>query len=722
MRGYLKGSVARTVLIKAALIMAFAAGGTAVAQDAETVAEEDNGDEIVIIGRAQEFYRVGESSLATKTPTAILDTPQSVQVLTNQLIEDQAARDTTDLYRSISGVTFFSYSGIVARGFRQDEIRYDGVRGDPFAGFSVPQLFNIERIEVLKGVSGMLYGGGEPGGLINYVTKRPEYDHSGEVEVTLGDRGLWGVSGDITGPVAGRDDIAFRLGGFYEEINDFRNNAGEETGILTAQGAWKPGPATELVASLEYYDINFPGNRLRGVPTDDDGNFLTDISWNTNEATDFLALESTIGQLTLTHEFADNLSLRLIGRIVDNEEQQQYHESRGPAAPGSTLYLREFRDQFRTSKESSITADLVWQETLAGMEHTVLVGGDYFDTEATFRARTARQANPLGTDLGTVQPLDLIDPVYGNSGFLLLQDELDMIPWRRSETSGERYGLYVQDQVEITEKFHLIGGARFDSFEETDAISGDSADDEAVSYRAGAVFKPVPPVSLYLSYGEGFEPQGITDPEDGGPFDPEESQQVEAGVKAELFDGRILATAAVYDIVKSNVLVANPDPAAGTGGVPNIVQIGEVTSQGLELDAVGDITDLWTFQVNYAFNETKITGGAPGSISNAVGDGFANAPEHAFGLWTRYELPTLNSAIAGGVDYVGERISISGQDVQAYTVYDASWITNFDNGWQGQVNVRNLFDEEYAASGFIERTGHFPGAPRSVVVQVSKKF
>lgn len=680
-------------------------------------------EELVVVGRAQEFYRVDDSSLATKTPTALLDTPQAVQVLTAQLIEDQAAREITDLYRSISGVTFFSYSGVTARGFRQDEIRYDGVRGDPFAGFAVPQLFNIERIEVLKGVSGMLYGGGEPGGLVNYVLKKPEYQRDAQLSATLGNRELRGISGEATGPI-GEGAFAYRVGGFYEEQDSFRNNAGETSTILTGQLAWQLAPETELVASFEHYDVDLDGNRLRGVPVNDDGEFLTDISWNTNEDSDFLNLEADIGELILTHAFAEQTSLRLVARYVDNAERQQYHESRGPAEAGSTLYLREFRDQKRSSEEASVTADFIHQLSVGNTRHTLLLGAEYFDASSSFAGRTARQFNPLNpaASLGPVQPLDLVNPVYGNSGIEFLRDDLAPIPFRMSETESERYGVYLQDQIELTERFHLIAGARYDDFEQTDAVSGASAEDDEISYRGGVLFKPVETVSLYASYGEGFQPQGITDPEDGGPFGPETSEQIELGAKADLFDGAMLLQVAVYEIVKEGVLVANPDPGAGIGGVPRLLQIGEATSEGFEIDVVGDLTDRWTLQANYAYNDTRITGGNPGSLSNTVGDEFVNAPEHAIGLWTRYELPHINSAIAGGLDYVGERISFSGQDVEPYVTFDVSWITTLDSGWELQFNVRNLFDEEYAASGFIARTGHFPGEPRTVVAQVTRRL
>lgn len=700
--------------------------GAPLAQAQEADAAHDSIEEVVVTGRAQTFYRVDDTTFGTKTPTPVLNVPQSVQILTRQLIEDQAARDTTDLYRSISGMTFFSYSGVTFRGFRQDEIRYDGVRGDPFAGFAVPQLFNIERIEVLKGVSGMLYGGGEPGGIINYVTKKPEFaGHRGLLELTGGSRSLRGIAAEMTGPLSsgGGDDYAFRLGGFYEKEDSFRNNAGKESAILDGGLSWRPGDDTEITGQVYYYDVELPGNRLRGVPADDEGNFLTSIHWNTNEATDFLRMDALIGLLGTEHRFTPDFGANVTLRYVDNEESQQYHESRGPAAPGSTLYLREFRDQTRSNEEISLVADFVLQYDIADVEHTILFGAEAYRQDGALAGRTAGQFNPLDPDasLGPVQPLDLLNPQYGNSGIDVIRDELMPIPFRLTATEARRYGAYVQDQIQLSERWQVIGGARFDSYEDEDSLSGASTSDEAASVRGGVIFKPVDSISTYVSYGEGFLPQGVLDPADGGPFEPQEARQLELGVKSELFAGRIFGGLSVYEIVKEGVLVGNPDPSAGTGGIPNLLQIGEVTSRGFELDFVGDFTELWTFQGNYAYNDARITGGGLDSMSNAVGSRFANAPRHELGFWTRHEIPALNSAIAGGIDYVSERISLDGQRVRPYTVADLSWITELDP-WKLQLNVRNLLDEEYAASGFIERTGHFPGEPRTVVVQVSRSF
>ena len=151
-------------------------------------------EEIVVTGRAQQYYRATKPSLGNKFPDDLKDIPQSIQILSRQLIEDQQAVEITDIYRNISSVSVFSYSGVTFRGFRQDEIRYDGLLGDPFSGFAVPLLFDIEQVEVIKGPSGALFGGGEPGGIINgrLESERchlPLVTTNTSVSVLLGHRG-----------------------------------------------------------------------------------------------------------------------------------------------------------------------------------------------------------------------------------------------------------------------------------------------------------------------------------------------------------------------------------------------------------------------------------------------------------------------------------------------------------------------------------------------------
>ena len=217
---------------------------------------------VIVTSRAQQLYRVQETS-SGKLPTEPLLSTQTITVINSQLIEDQGARDAQDLYRNISGVTVYSYAGVTARGFRQEENFFDGLRGDPYAGFSVPQLFNVDRVEFLKGPAGMLYGAGAPGGLFNYITKTPSQDFAANVSAVYGTEGRKGASFDVTGalPV---DGAAGRLGVFYEDQNGPRWNTGSETDIYDAGLSFDLGLAN-LVLQATRYEQKLGGNCLRTI-------------------------------------------------------------------------------------------------------------------------------------------------------------------------------------------------------------------------------------------------------------------------------------------------------------------------------------------------------------------------------------------------------------------------------------------------------------------------
>ncbi|GAB3012828.1 TonB-dependent siderophore receptor [Bowmanella dokdonensis] len=677
---------------------------------------DENIERLTVQGRAAQFYFVGESTMATKTPTDYMDIPQSIQVLSRELIEDQAARQTTDLYRSISGITQFSYSGITARGFRQDQVRYDGVQGDPYGGFSIPQLFNIEQVEVLKGPSGMLYGGGQPGGLLNYVTKKPRFESAHELALFGGNYDLKGAYGDSTGSLNEEQSLAYRLGGFYQHTQPYRNNTDETNLLLSAGLSWMASDATQLSLQYDFIDQDLGGHRLRGVPVDDDGNFLTDISYNPNEKTDFQRVEADVWQAILQHEFSPNFTNRTVLRYLDNERGQNYHENRGLQSDGRSM-IREFRDQVRENQELSLTTDFVYQTNWGGLEHTLLVGGDYFEVDSHFEYKVGRGA------AANIPDIDIFDPQYGSDpSTYILQQRPD------SDTSYNRTGLYVQDQINLTQKWIAVLGARYDHFEDKDLNSEYAFSDSDISPRLGLIYKPSENTSIFASRSEGFEPQSLSaqlsedsDVDSGDALEPEQSRQYELGIKHRWLDGRLLSTATVYQISKQNVAVGNPDDSGEGDGQPGILQIGEVTSEGFELDLVGDLAQNWTATLSYAYNQAKITGGAPGAITNSVGDEFVNAPDHTLGLWSRYDFPELDSAFSLGMDYVSERISFDGQKVQPYTVWDASWRSHIGD-FDLQVNIKNLFDKEYASSGFSKRNGHFPGEPRTFLVQLSRSF
>lgn len=678
-------------------------------------------DVVIVTGRAAALYRVGEISSA-KLPVLPLLSTQTIQVINEDLIDDQGARDAQDLYRNFSGVNFFSYAGVTARGFRQEENFFDGLRGDPYAGFSVPQLFNVERVEFLKGPTGMLYGPGAPGGLFNYVTKKPgDGDDYTTLSAVAGTEARYGASFETERPLT--DVLSGRAGVFYEDRNLPRHNATSTTQIYDTGLAFDLGRG-DLVLQATRYEQDLGGNRLRGVPTDDAGNFLADRRWNHNEASDFLRLESSVLQATFDYALTEDLVVDAGLRWNEGEEVQNYHEPRGlfdSNADGAIdASIREFRDQIRTGESWSFGANAVWSKDLGPVENRVLVGTDWFTIDSSFTGFSLRGRTTPTPGLPT--PLSLFDPQYGVTDVAnYALPAFDQ--YRTSVSEQERSGVYLLNEATFGD-FIAVAGVRRDSFEDTDPGSGTGFEDDATTWRAGVVYRAREDVSLFVNWAESFEPQsiGAQDPLTGGPFDPSAGDIWEAGVRTALMGGRVQSSASIYQITRSNVLQADPRGDVGGDGVDDLVAFGEVTSEGFEFDVTADITPNWVGTASYAWNDTRITADAgTGGFSVAVGDRFANAPEHTFGFWTRYQIPAINTAFALGGDYVGEQVSISGQTVQSYTVFDASIIHEREN-WRALLRIDNLFDETYAVSGFIDRTGHFPGEPRSIFLELSRTW
>ncbi len=732
----------RNLIPATALAVVFAAPGLAAAQEvdrpeATSQPEAATDDVILVRGRAQRLYRVGAAE-AGKLETPPLESALTIQTINRQLIEDQGARDARDLYRNLSGVSFFSYAGVTARGFRQEENFYDGLRGDPYAGFSVPQLFNIERIEYLKGPAGMLYGPGAPGGLFNYVTKSPGEERLIETSVVAGTEARYGASLELQGALSER--VSGRAGAFFEDRNLARRNADSRVEIYDAGLAFELNRG-EVVLQATRYEQDLGANRLRGVPVDDFGRFRTDRGWNHNEPSDFLRLQSDVLQASADYALTEDIDLDGAIRWVSGQETQQYHEPRGLVprqnaagafldaarnivtnpADAELVMVREFRDQLRDNDQISLGANAVWRTGLSGLPVRVLAGFDHFSDERSLVYDLVRGDN-VSRPGGAPNPLGLLDPVYGQSDSSAYNT---VSPFGDRFFEAERTGGYLLGELTV-DQLIVTGGFRFDSFEDTTTQVFDdgtrrsgTAQDEAVTYRAGAVYRITEEVSAFIQAADSFEPAGPGSFDANGDLiDPSEGEIVEGGVRFALSGGRIQGSASIYSIVRTNIAQADPDPNAPAGA---LIAFGEITSEGLEFDLTADITPNWVGTFSYAYNDTRITETTGDRIRNAVGDRFANAPEHQAGFWTRYQFPQINTAIAFGGDYVDVRQSLSGQKVRPYVVFDASLIYQTDV-WRAVLRADNLFDETYAASGFITRTGHFPGEPRSVFLEVSRRW
>ena len=266
-------------------------------------------------------------------------------------------------------------------------------------------------------------------------------------------------------------------------------------------------------------------------------------------------------------------------------------------------------------------------------------------------------------------------------------------------------------------------GARFDQFEELNKENDNQYDDSDISMRAGLTYKPNEDSTLYINYSESFNPVSANDFENGADqLEPTTGDQVEIGAKKSWFDGAILTAIAFYQIDKENLVFSNPDfvDDTETPNEPRVINFGLIESEGMEFTLVGDVTENISLTANYAYNEVDIIEGVTNTDSTT--GKFVNAPRHQAGIWARYDIGSINSSIAFGLDYVSEQISFNDQRVKPYTVFDASWTTQINEQTLISINVNNLFDKEYAVSGFSERNGHFPGDPREILAQLTYNF
>jgi iron complex outermembrane receptor protein len=521
------------------------------------------------------------------------------------------------------------------------------------------------------------------------------------------------------------EDIAYRLGGFYEQEDSFRNNADAKNTEIVGGLTFNFSDATTLTTTMDWIKQDLGGNRLRGVPVDDNGNFLVDPSYNANEKVDFQNMEALVLQANLSHYFSDDFYVDTSLRYLDNKRDQGYHESRewvdvnddGEANIDDQTIKREYRKQYRANKETSLTTDFVYLIDGGNINHQLLFGADIHSVDTEYDYLRARY------EADGVANLNIFTLNYG----LTDPSTYNLTDQNRDGVNSDRYGIYIQDVVKFNEQWTFIAGLRYDNFEEYNQETGYRYSDHGITPRVALTYQPQENVSVYINYSESFNPVSSSDQEgvaSEGLLEPETGKQTEIGMKSSWFDGKIMSTFAIYRINKQNVVMSNPDENAGDNGVPELLNVGEVESNGFESTLVGDINDNITITANYAYNDTAVIKGVTGdTITNSFGDGskFTNAPRHQAGLWTRYAINSIDSSIAFGINYVSKQYSLAGQTVKPFTVFDMSWTTKW-NDLLLSINVDNLLDKEYAVSGFSERNGHFPGSPRSVIGQLTYQF
>ncbi len=674
-------------------------------------------------------YGVKRSLTSTRTNTELRDLPQSIQVINKDLIEDQGATYLNDALRNVSGVTQFSeYLDFNIRGFRSQSdgaVKVDGLNlVHDF--FVKPRLLNVERIEVVKGPAGALYGQSKPGGFVNMITKQPSAQRQSRVVAHLGSWDKSEVHASSTGALPAFDNVFYLVDAAHLDNKGFRLHEQFVYTGLAGSVTWAPTAKTSVTVGGDWFDDLARGHRNRGVPFYEHRLVDVPASFTVNEPTDLVQIDAMTARTRVLHELGNDWRVDASVGYLQNDNIQQYHEPMG-LRPGGSLMLREFRDQYREKQQTSLNANLNWTPLWAGIRHSVLVGTEYSLMNGLLQSGTARDSSRGGP----VPDLDIYTPVYGTAsqplsfGYYGASIPGGITTLSTSTNNRVRAsGVYLQDQVAIGSRVNLLAGVRWDDFrDDTRSGAARARTGHALSLRAGGVVDLARQWSAYANYAEGFEPPAANislEPERfGGPFDPETSWSFESGVKGLLFGDRVTTTASLYHITKRDMLLRSP-----TADMPDrYVPVGSFESRGLELDLAGRITSRLSLYANYAHSFLAEVTQDVNPLN--IGKSAENNPAHAGSVWARYnvwESGSWHVGVAGGITAVGKRLTFeAGDELPRYTKGDAAVFVDVQR-LSVALNLFNVSDERFFTGGYGGRNGGFLGAPRNVELRLAYRF
>ncbi len=677
---------------------------------------------------------------------APLETPAANQVIDQQVLSDAGAlslSDALDLSASVARQNNFGglWNAFSVRGFAGDINLPSGFLVNGFnagRGFGGPRdLVGIESVEVLKGPRSALFGRGEPGGTVNLITKRPNFDTGGYVTATIGSWSQLRFEGDYQGLLGGNDDVGFRLVGFYEDAESFRNNVETEKQGFYPSFKWRVSDQTNITYELEYTRQELPFDR--GVVYSEDFGFSPRELFVGEPVP--IETEVVGHQVEVEHELNDTWSfLGGIGYRDTSLEGDAFE----PQFGSRQTYLRDGETIARFFRSRDFDSDyLVLRGELAGdfelndMRHRLIVGVDYdkFDNTLIIDRYRSRFSGDLAAvtpeDISTHLLLNINTPVYGVN----LSPEAGANTNRNEVLKG--YGLYIQDQIDLSENLQVRLGLRYDDFEQdltnflaTPATTVTSEDDR-VSPQVSVVYMLNEGTSLYASYGEGYRQQTGQDFQ-GNQFDPNVTDSTEVGFKTDLsalsdsVDGIFNLT--LFRVKQSNFLVNDDRPEATAVGFFSIAA-GEAESTGLEVDtnlSFDNGVGLW---FSYAYTDAEFLN----SFADADGFGFTidagdpviNSPEHQASLQVTKDFDVDNTAIkvGGGLLYVGERNGWVGADfdLPSYTTARVFAEADFNNNVSLRFDLDNAFDETFYTNSFANVWVE-PGAPRRARLTLTYNF
>ncbi|QXW43315.1 TonB-dependent siderophore receptor [Pseudomonas amygdali] len=657
----------------------------------------------------REGYSAESTSTASKSDVPLKEEAQSVNVVTPQTIADYNVRSLDDAMKFVSGVSQGNTLGntkdsVIKRGFGTNDdgsVLRDGVRSVVSKNFGA----TTERVEVLKGPASLLYGAMEPGGVINVISKQPQYVQSTTLSGSTYSEGGGSFGIDTTGPL-GDSGLAYRLVAERQSEDYWRNYGVDQHTLIAPSLSWT-GERASLTLAYEYNDYISPFDRgtvfTGGHPADISYDKRLDEKWS-----------NTVGiSETATARFEYQLSDDWKTRLTYGWNNDRYSLSIAqPSTLSSSGVLRRQANGGHYDYETRYASwDFIGKQEILGQQHDLLIGAEQEDSDK-YRGKTYRNTAQNG--------FNIFSPVYGSLA------EPSVVSAANSNLSNQltSSSLYLKDNWHLNDRWILVLGGRYQHYDQyikqglgASRVTNLDKNDDVFLPMAGLVFKVNEDLSLYGNYSRSFVPNDDVN-DDGTTFDPEEGRSYEVGAKYALAPALNL-NLAVFDIEKKNVVTPT-----GVTGVSEAA--GKVGSQGVELDVTGRIAERWDMIGTYAYTHTEVL-----DDPSNKGNRLSQAPKHTASLYLTHHLQIPSGLgdwhAGGGARYVGER---AGDDantfyMSSYTVADA--FLRWDVPMAGyktrlQLNVDNLFDKQYYPSSTGSQLQVNVGEPRTARLSASVTF
>ncbi|WP_256570509.1 TonB-dependent siderophore receptor [Bradyrhizobium sp. CCGUVB1N3] len=657
-------------------------------------------------GSSETSYVAETSTASTKTSTPLIETPQSISVVTRKQLSDRAVQSLTEAVGYEPGVRIDAagfdprFDSISLRGF---DVTYNGVYLDGLrlvgAGLGVfkTEPYGLDSITVVRGPSSALYGLGSPGGLIDLSSKLPTSQPFHEVQTLFGDRSRYQGNFDLSGPLDSTGQFLYRLTGVVRDADVFVPGGKDDRVYIAPAFTWKPDQSTSFTVLAGYQKSKTPGSMFTYSSST---GTTTDIYTGSPSYNSLDQEQGRVGYI-FEHAFDNAVTVRQKFRYTDLDSTTRYVGFLG--APVNDVVSR-YTGYVHDLLKSAVVDNQVEAKVATGpVQHTVLMGSDY----------TWSKFNDMQGFGGGVSDLNLAAPVYG----------LESIPDPAISASIEQrqtqLGVYIQDQAKLDHWILTLSG-RSDwvrtTGEDLIAVSRQVQSDQAYSGRAGLSYVFESGVAPYVAYSTSFFPNLGVDP-NGVFFKPTTGRQTEIGVKYQLPGTRSFITAAVFDLTQDGGLVTT-----GTGVT---VQRGEIESRGFELQGLASLGGGFDITSSYTYLD-MVTKQAADSAT--IGKFPSGNPPHTVTLWANYAIPqAAGLSVGGGVRYMSWSYGDDANTfknsavtlIDAALKYDLGQAAKELKGMQFQVNAKNLFNLHYTTCqvGYCYR-----GAPLTVIATLGYRW